>query len=191
MEHLIKEIESIAGPQRANTFKAVARAALVLGAKTYVETGCYRGIHFDGQSTLIWAKLAQATGGHATAIDISLDSIRCADNLLGSEMRPHVSLVLMCSLQGLKQVNGPIDVLYLDSFDHDPNNPEPCQQHQLAEARIAIPKMAERSIILLDDCNFSTGGKSKLSHGFIIESGWKCVAQEYQNVYERGCDNLF
>jgi hypothetical protein len=191
MGHLIDEIGAIAGVQRDNTFKAVARAALALGAKNYVETGCYRGIHFDGQSTLIWAKLAQATGGHATAIDISKDSIECAIELLGDEMRPFVRMMLMCSLQGLKLVEPPIDVLYLDSFDHDPDNPEPCQQHQLAEATIAIPKMAERSIILLDDCIFNSGGKSKLSHPFIIGSGWKVVAQEYQNVYQRGCDNLF
>lgn len=191
MEPLLEEIEKIAGVQRSNTFLMVAKTALELGAKNYVETGCYRGCHFDGQSTLIWAKLAQATGGHVTSIDVSQDSISRAIDLIGEEMRPYVSFMLMCSLSGLKLVEGPIDILYLDSFDHDPNNPEPCQQHQLAEAQIAIPKMAERSIILLDDCCFTTGGKAKLSHPFIVDCKWKIVAQEYQNVYQQGCDHLF
>jgi predicted O-methyltransferase YrrM len=187
--NLIETIRQLAGPQRQSTFAQVAQAAIAINAKTYVETGCYRGINFDGQSTLILALLALETGGHLTAIDISADSImRAAKLIAGYESR--VSLVLADSLLGLQDIAWPIDVLYLDSYDHDPRDPEPCQQHQLAEAQITIPKMAERSIILLDDCNLDTGGKSKLSDPFIRESGFTQVAKEYQNVYHRGCGGL-
>ena len=186
---LLDEIKELAGVQRANTFVRVARAAILMGAKRYVETGCYRGIHYDGQSTLIWAKLAEATGGHVVAIDISQDSIDRASALLGPWDK-YVDLVLADSLQGLANVEGPIDVLYLDSFDHDPDNPEPCQIHQMQEALIATPKMAEASIIMLDDCAFSTGGKAKLSDPIIRSLGWTVVAQEYQNVYHRSCDSF-
>jgi predicted O-methyltransferase YrrM len=190
METLINEIQGLAGVQRANTFTRVARAACLLNAQNIVETGVYRGIHFDGQSTLIWAKIAEHTGGHVTGIDISPDSIARAGVLLG-RYRRFVTLMLRDSLEALEEIRGPIDVLYLDSYDHDPDNPDPCQRHQLAEARIAIPKMAEKSIILLDDCIFSTGGKAKLSDPYIQEAGYTLVALEYQNIYQRGCDNLF
>ena len=190
METLITEIAKLAGIQRANTFTRVSRAACLLNAQNIVETGVYRGIHFDGQSTLIWAKIAQHTGGHVTGIDISSDSIDRTITLLGDYNR-FVTLILRDSLEALQEVHAPIDVLYLDSYDHDPENPDPCQQHQLAEARIAIPKMAEKSIILLDDCEFSTGGKAKLSDPYIREAGYTLVASEYQNIYQRGCDNLF
>jgi predicted O-methyltransferase YrrM len=190
METLITEIARLAGVQRGNTFTRVARAACQLNAQNIVETGVYRGIHFDGQSTLIWAKIAEHTGGHVTGIDISPDSISRSLELLG-EYRRFVTLILRDSLEALQEVNAPIDVLYLDSYDHDPENPDPCQQHQLAEARIAVPKMADKSIILIDDCIFSTGGKSKLSDPYVREAGFTNVALEYQNIYQRGCDNLF
>jgi predicted O-methyltransferase YrrM len=163
---------------------------MALGAQRIVETGCYRGIHFDGQSTLIWALIARFTGGHVVAIDISPDSIAKATELL-KELLPFVTLVNKCSLVGLVEITEPIDVLYLDSFDHEESNPLPCQEHQLAEAKIAVPKMAERSIIMLDDCNMTSGGKALLSDPFIRESGFTQVAKEYQNIYHRGCDNLF
>jgi len=186
----IEYIDSIGGPQRRNTFCRVAKAAIAMGAKNIVETGCYRGIDFDGQSTKIWALLARHTGGHATAIDISPDSIQRAGHLLGDEFSPFVTLVHDDSIRALQNIKVPIDVLYLDSYDHDERNPEPCQQHQLREAQIAIPLMAAQSIILLDDAEFSDGGKVKLSGPFIEAAGFTCVTREYQNVYQRGCDSL-
>jgi hypothetical protein len=190
MSDLIDTIRQLAGPQRHTTFARASRAAMALGARRIVETGCYRGIPFDGQSTLIWALIARFTGGHATAIDISTGSIAKAAELLG-ELKQYVTLVNADSLVALAGITEPIDVLYLDSYDHEESNPLPCQEHQLKEAQIAVPKMAERSIIMLDDCNMPSGGKALLSDPFIRESGFTQVAKEYQNIYHRGCDNLF
>lgn len=186
----IEHINSIAGPQRRSTFCRVAKAAIASRSKYYVETGCYRGIDFDGQSTKIWALLAKETGGHAISIDLSEDSIKRATDLLGTELGQYVTLIHANSLDALKDIKEGIDVLYLDSYDHNDKLPEPCQVHQLQEAQIAVPKMAAKSIILLDDAEFSDGGKVKLSGPFIERSGFKCVTREYQNLYQRGYDNL-
>ena len=187
----LEHIYSIGGPQRRGTFCRVAKAAIEAKLKNIVETGCYRGIDYDGQSTKVWALLAKETGGHVTAIDLSADSIARASVLLGNEFNPFVTLIHANSLDALKNITEPIDVLYLDSYDHNDANPEPCQLHQLEEAKIAIPRMAEKSIILLDDAEFKDGGKVKLSGPFIEQSGFKCVTREYQNLYQRGYDHLF
>lgn len=187
----LEHIDFIGGPQRKGTFCRVAKAAISAGAKNIVETGCYRGIDFDGQSTKVWALLAKETGGHVISIDLSPDSIEKAKALLGVEYDQYVTLVHADALDALKDITAPIDVLYLDSYDHDDSNPGPCQEHQLKEAEIAIPKMAEKSIILLDDAEFSDGGKVKLSAPFIEQSGFKCVERSYQNLYQRGYDHLF
>ena len=188
--NIIEHIDSIGGPQRKGTFCRVARAAIAMAAKNYVETGCYRGIDFDGQSTKVWALTARETGGHLISIDLSEDSIDRAGKLIGEELSRYVTLMHANSLDGLKMIEGPIHVLYLDSFDHDEKCPEPCQVHQFEEAKIAIPKMADKAIILLDDCDFNTGGKSKLSGQFIEQSGFKCVERKYQNIYQRGLDGV-
>jgi len=188
----IKEVRNIAGPQRENTFAMVADVAVRHGFRNIVETGVYRGIHFDGQSTLIWANIAEITGGHVTAIDISPDSIRNAGELLLARgKQDYVTLIQDDSLKALEDAPDGIEILYLDSYDHDPNNPGPCQEHQLKEAEICLPKMAERSVILLDDCIFETGGKSGMSHPYLISHGWRLVTSQYQNLYQRVNSQLF
>ena len=190
MKELLERIRTLAGVQRHNTFVMAAEKAAAIGAKRYVETGCYRGMDCDGCSTAIWALLAEFTGGYVVAIDLSEDSINRTKELLEREKvnTSCITLVHGDSLVALPGVEGPIDVLYLDSFDHCDNNPDPCQRHQAAEAAICLPKMAERSIILLDDCQFDDGGKSRLSIPLILQAGYECVAQEYQNLYCRGIE---
>lgn len=81
--------------------------------------------------------------------------------------------------------NGIIDVLYLDSYDYNPDDPLPAQLHQVAELGAAWSKLTDKSLILIDDCNIKGGGKCGLSDPFLKERGWKLVFNAYQKLYSK------
>jgi hypothetical protein len=184
----IETIRGWAGPQRALTFELVAKACLAHALKRYVETGCYRGTASDGQSTIILGMLAQQCGGGVVSFDTYQGAVDKARALTAGYP---VTVTCMDSVNGIRSVNFPIDVLYLDSYDYEEANPGPCQAHQLLETAAAIPKMSEKSIIFLDDCDLPNGGKAKLADVLIRAMGWTRWmpdAQLYQNVYCRGIE---
>jgi hypothetical protein len=188
MTEILDRVKELAGPQRAVTFEVVAKRALELGLKNFVETGCYRGIQGDGMSTVILGMLAQVNGGHAWSVDIYQGAV---DKAVEITMNMPVSVTCADSVDFLRQYVTPIDVLYLDSYDYEEANPEPCQWHQLLEAAAAMPRMAPQSIILLDDCALPHGGKAAKADVLIRAFGWQRwhpEAQLYQNVYCRGME---
>ena len=80
------------------------------------------------------------------------------------------------SLVFLKEFNYPIDLLYLDSLDgHDPIA---ASNHQLKEAQIAIEKIHNKSLILLDD----KGSKTNLSIDFLKKNNFKIIYETNHQV---------
>ena len=79
------------------------------------------------------------------------------------------------SLVFLKDFKYSIDLLYLDSLDgHDPIA---ASNHQLKEAQIAIEKLHDKSLILLDD----KGSKTNSSIDFLIKNNFKII---YETNYQ-------
>ena len=186
MNEIIERIAGLAGPQRALTFCTAVKAAIDIGAKVYVETGCYRGIAGDGMSTLILGMVAKETGGRVLSFDIYEGAVSKARELAAGLP---VEVECVDSVDGIRKMAGPIDMLYLDSYDYEEKDPGPCQAHQLLEAAAALPKMAARGVILLDDCSLPGGGKARLADILIRAMGWqqwRPDAQLYQNIYFRG-----
>lgn len=185
---LLDTIETLAGVQRGKTFRAAAEFILSKSCHRIVETGCFRGITGDGQSTLIFAMLANELGGRFDTIDLNPDHIAKARDFLASSgvdlnrvgFQNSDSVTLLSSLP-----IGSVCFAYLDSFDHDPGNPGPCQRHELAEIGAILGKMATPSGILLDDCIPETGGKTLLGSKFLEERGWRLAASGYQLLYVR------
>jgi hypothetical protein len=207
---LLDKIALLAGGQRAHTFRAAAQFILQHDCKTIVETGCYRGVPADGQSTLIMALLAKELNGMLNCFDISYDSITRAAKLLennginnyhGTTDHVHpdgtygifglvnyaaVSFHKIDSIIGLAYpVVRSVRFAYLDSLDHQPNNPGPCQRHQLAEVGAILGKMRPPCGILLDDHVPGTGGKTLLSAAFLQERGWTLSAEGYQLFFTK------
>ena len=185
MKDLIAQINQLAGTQRQITFDVMAKMCAELNPKVFVETGCYRGTPGDGMSTMIFGLLAKHFDGHVDSFDIYQGAVDKAKELVSGLP---VDVHCKDSVDGIRAIATKIDVLYLDSYDYEENDPAPCQAHQLLEAAAAIPKMSGKSIILLDDCSLPGGGKAKLADILILAMGWKRwkpEAQLYQNFYTK------
>lgn len=182
MNDLLNQVKDWAGCQRYTTFVKAAEFILDNRCNQFIETGCYRGIPEDGQSTLILALLAkQALGGLLTSFDDNPDHIALARNLLDDhKLMPWCSFECIDSVHGLSRRKQWVDFAYLDSLDHNPKDPLPCQAHQLAEVGAVLGKMHAPCAILVDDNVPESGGKVAQSVPFLQRNGWKIVVEEYQ-----------
>ena len=76
-----------------------------------------------------------------------------------------------------------IDLLYLDSYDLDWNNPIPSALHHMKELCAIISKLKKGCIILIDDNNNNIG-KGQFVSNFLDNIGAKQLFSEYQIAYE-------
>ena len=80
------------------------------------------------------------------------------------------------SVQFLRDFNKKIDLLYLDSFDgHDV---ELASKHQLNEAKEALSKLSDKSLVLLDD----KGAKTIYSINFFNKNGFSIIGESTNQV---------
>lgn len=181
---LLERIAELAEPLRAPTFVKAAEFILTLDNPIIVETGCFRGCTGDGQSTLILALLAKEKGGTFLSFELNQEHIDEATKHLG-ELASCVTFVKGDSAETLKQLSGVINFAYLDSYDFEEHKALDAQNHQVKEVQILLPKMAQHSAILIDDCDLPLGGKGGLSIPLILEAGYKETATAYQRLFER------
>lgn len=151
--------------------------------RTIVETGTARGgcrdCIGDGCSTLIFGDWALQNGSRLYSVDIDKKALENAKHALG-KAGEFVNFTHHDSVEFLKSFNQSIDFLYLDSYDFDPKNPKPSQEHHLQEIQAAYPWLTKQSIVMIDDCALVHGGKGKLVIEYLLEKGWKIAAEGYQ-----------
>lgn len=159
-----------------------------------LETGCIRpGAGEDwagaGNSTYLLAAYAAGRGGSFISIDNEPANVEYARAAIASWGGAVTCSDSVAALAGL---SGPVDVLYLDSHDADlPGHAE----HALAEIQAALPALHERSLIAFDDTihadNWHTVragtwlGKGRLAVPWLLERGWRILAEGYQQVLGR------
>ena len=88
----------------------------------------------------------------------------------------YIKFYIQDSLIFLREFSLPIDLLYLDSLDG--HNPIAASNHQLKEAQIAVKKLHDKSLILLDD----KGSKTNLSINFFIENNFRIIYETKHQV---------
>lgn len=159
------------------------------GHKILVETGTARrgdrGCQSDGCSTVIFSRWAmQNPGMKLVSVDNNEQAIADATDAVGYYNQ--TSLVLADSVTFLKEYTGLIDFLYLDTMDFDSNNPRPSQELPLREIIAAYPKLHEDSMVMVDDCGLSFGGKCTLVELFLKELGWRTLMKGYQLIMVTG-----
>lgn len=181
-QHLLDLVGKLAGGQRRHTFKRAVELALERGVKEFVETGCYRGIDDDGQSTVIFAAVAAEVCGRFISVDLSEEHVARANAKVPSGPR---EIVCRDSVEYLSHRTKEIGLLYLDSYDYYHGDPLPSQIHQVAEIGAAWAKLAPNAIVLLDDCNIPGGGKGLLTSRFLLERGFTLVEDSYQKLFVR------
>jgi hypothetical protein len=170
---------------RYETFLYVLEEMQKRDAKVIVETGTARNgasnCAGDGCSTVIFADWATRNGARVFSVDINADSLREAKKGLG-RAAGCVNFIHSDSIPFLQTFGKPIDLLYLDSYDFDSNNPEPSQMHHLREIEAAYPFLTDRTIVMVDDCGLPYGGKGLLVLQYLQARGWTIVKSGYQVV---------
>lgn len=146
-----------------------------------IETGTVRQIdnwEGDGQSTIVWDTLATNLGGTVTTIDI---------NPIGAELVAELELqattaIVGNSLDVIPTLTGHADLLYLDSFDVDFENPQPAAAHHLSELTAALNLLAPGSLVAVDD-NRDDQGKGSEVAWFLAEHGAVEIVRGYVRVW--------
>lgn len=141
---------------RAPTFRAVMREAVSKNVRYIQETGCVRkegNWAGDGQSTLIWDRYSRYHDCHASTVDLDPEAID-----LTKKLCPRIGVVVGDSVAVLAEPGLSIDLLYLDSFDLDMQNPGPAAMHCLFEFCAARPRLHSGSIVFIDDTPMTADG---------------------------------
>jgi|694.fasta_scaffold00036_104 hypothetical protein len=153
-----------------------------------IETGCVRQVndYGAGMSTVIFDKFIQDNKGQCYSIDINPYNIELAKSIT-----KNISLICSDSVsylfhmnKQLREINKTVDLLYLDSYDFDHNNPHPSSMHHIMELLCIWPSCSAGTIIAVDD-NFENGhGKGKYVKQFMKNIGIDPIFDGYQIVWE-------
>ena len=165
--------------KRHEAFAAIAE--LLPEGCHIIETGTVRQIDSwegDGQSTIVWDTLANNLGGTVTTIDI---------DPIGAELVAELELqattaIVGNSLDVIPTLTGHADLLYLDSFDVDFENPLPAAAHHLSELMAALNLLAPGSLVAVDD-NQDNQGKGSEVAWFLAEHGAVEIVRGYVRVW--------
>jgi predicted O-methyltransferase YrrM len=165
--------------KRHEAFAAIAE--LLPEGCRIIETGTVRQIdnwEGDGQSTIVWDTLATNLGGTVITIDI---------NPIGAELVAELELqattaIVGDSLDVIPTLTGHADLLYLDSFDVDFENPLPAAAHHLSELMAALNLLAPGSLVAVDD-NRDDQGKGSEVAWFLAEHGAVEIVRGYVRVW--------
>ena len=136
----------------------------------------------DGQSTRIWDMFVKENGGHVFTVDICPYACEVVKGLVGDT----VSVVCKDSIDFLHTFpdKANIDLLYLDSYDIDFNNPHNSSFHHMKELTAVFSSLSPSCIIAVDD-NIGKAGKGKYVREFLESIGYKVIYDGYQIVFSR------
>jgi len=178
-----------------------------------VETGCVRqpdNWAGDGQSTILFDKYAEFHPGSAVfSIDCDPQAAALCRSLVSDRVRIHAGE----SIAYLKSLTDDphseldfVDLLYLDSYDVDFDNPLPSAIHHLKELLAIAPMLSSETLIVVDDspsCFFGVcdednsfelfrppriAGKGRLIAEYAAQIGAELLFAEYQCGWLRlGC----
>lgn len=153
-----------------------------------IETGCVRQIndYGAGMSTVIFDKYIQDNTGECYSIDINPNNVSLAKSITKNVKlicSDSVSYLFNMNKQ-LREIGKYIDLLYLDSFDFDHNDPHPSSFHHILELLCVWPSCKSGTIIAVDD-NFENGnGKGKYVKQFMQNIGINPIFDGYQIIWE-------
>lgn len=173
------------------TFKIALNVFHDSGMQNIVETGttrAYNDMAGGGMATVHMGDYAKRYGKRLYTVDISPEAIKLSKEV-SADFAEAITYVESDSVLFLQMFPEKIGLLYLDSMDC-PINDAPdspiliaSQKHQLAELEAAWDKLTDKSVILLDDNDFTNGGKCKLSKQFLKMKGWRNLMNDKQSLW--------
>ena len=162
-----------------------------------VETGCMRADHGqlalgdDGASTYIFDDFINYYDGEVASVDINPANVAHAQKMVSDRTTVYCS----DSVEFLWNIpeKRKIDLLYLDSYDFEPDNPIPSQKHHLKELTAVMKNLRKGSIIMVDDnantpefewfTKIAQGGKAGFVKEFMKDIGAELLLDEYQIIW--------
>ena len=149
------------------------------------ETGCMRveptqeAARNDGSSTMLWDAYANHSDGVVYSCELSHESVSMA----AEHVSDKVTFFVGDSVQRLRLVPRPIDLLYLDSFDLSWQNPHPSALHHLEEMASISPMLKPGALVLIDDCG-PDGGKGLYVANWLHRVGAKPILRHDQYLWQ-------
>lgn len=138
-----------------------------------------------GYSTYIFGECLSLFGGKLLTVDINPTNIDTCKRIT-SKFSDHITYITDDSLNTINNFEGKIDLLYLDSFDCPiEGDAHESQNHNLNEFKLAENKLHDKSLILIDDVNFSNGGKARLTHEYLVNNGYNMLLINQQSLWSR------
>ena len=168
-----------------------------------IETGCMRKDYDwgDGKSTLLFTRYAAWHPGSVVySVDLDPTAVEFCRTTVG-EVRLHCgdSVLFLKSLADQPPADlAAIDLLYLDSYDVDFDNPLPSAIHHLKELAAIAPLLSAETLVVVDDSPLSVfaipgrsgelrlisqprvSGKAKLVAEYAMQVGAQRVISDYQ-----------
>jgi hypothetical protein len=174
---------------RFSTFKKMFRYLDNISSPLIVETGISRMIDNytgDGHSTLLFDEYLHFFKKSGMLISIDIDQNKCdfTAPLLSSKstILCSDSVIALNSISNNSNLPS-IDLLYLDSYDVDWNNPTPAAAHHLAELKIVWPLLQPGSIVAVDD-NRNGHGKGEQVAAHMAASGVPEIISGYVRAWK-------
>jgi hypothetical protein len=142
---------------------------------TIVETGCARQADNwagDGQSTVLFDQYvsSRGSGGIVHTVDLSLEATNACEALVSDKVVIYTGdsvAVLPRIARQLSAEGRRIDLLYLDSYDLDWQNPTPSSVHHLKELVSIISMVNPDTLVVVDDsamiCRAIADAENKLN----------------------------
>ena len=176
--------------KRRGTFRKTLKLLKEREAKVLVETGTARnGIQntrTDGASTIVFGTWAKEHNARLYSIDHDASAIAWAQKeIINLDLDDHVEFVNAESTAFLSNFEHEVDFIYLDSMDYDKRDKSvqlESQEHHLREFRSIEKRLHDNSVVLIDDCRLSGGGKGKLAIEHMLKRGWKVMTSSYQSL---------
>lgn len=172
---------------RFESFKlALELTYKVTDTPTIFETGTVR-LENDfgaGYSTYIFGECVSKFGGNVITVDISDVNIKTCMRIT-KEFSKNITYIIDDSLKTIQNYTGNIDLLYLDSYDCPiEGDATDAQLHNLSEFKLSEKFITRDTVILIDDVNFSNGGKSKLTHKY-MKDNYDLLYMHQQSVWKK------
>jgi hypothetical protein len=170
---------------RFSTFKKMFRYLDNISSPLIVETGISRMIDNytgDGHSTLLFDEYLHFFKKSGMLISIDIDQNKCdfTAPLLSSKstILCSDSVIALNSISNNSNLPS-IDLLYLDSYDVDWNNPHPSALHHFKELLSIQPKLKSGTLIVVDDHDHGRG-KGKYIAEYMNDINKTPYFDEYQ-----------
>lgn len=183
-----KELISKTG-KRKESFQLMLDRIKTRTSPLVVETGCSRqdnNFDGDGMSSLIFDSFTEHHQGEFYSVDINPDHVDFTKKLIkkGNIICSDSVSFLFELNKKLRTQNKQIDLLYLDSFDFERNNPHPSSLHHIMELTSIWPSCLTGTIIAIDD-NFPDGtGKGQYVSLWMEKNNIKPIFKDYQIIWE-------